>query len=240
MELIADLHVHTVASGHAYSTIQENVAEANKKGLKIFGLSDHGPCVAGAPSFHYFRALRFVPRYIEGVLILRGAEANIVSTSGKIDIPEHCLKSLDYTMVGFHAVDEYPPSQDVAVNTSAMIAAMDNPYIKVITHAGNPKFPVDYDAVVRAAKDKGVAVEINNSSLVSSREGGEGNCRHIAKLVAKYGALAVIGSDAHISFDVGRFTEALEAVKVAGIPEENIINADRDRLFKFLGLDIQT
>lgn len=239
MELIADLHVHTVASGHAYSTIQENVAEAVKKGLKIFGLSDHGPCVAGAPSFHYFRSLRFVPRYIDGVLILRGAEANIVSNSGKIDIPEHCLENLDYTMVGFHAVEEYPPCKDVAANTKAMIAAMDNPYIKVITHPGNPKYPLDYDAIVQAAKEKGVAIEINNSSLVSSREGGEQNCRHIATLIAKYDALTVIGSDAHISFDVGRFTEALQAVHDAGIKEENIINADRDRLFDFLDLDIK-
>ena len=49
MKLLLDMHNHTIASGHAYSTIQEIAAEANKKGLKYVGITDHGPKMPGGP-----------------------------------------------------------------------------------------------------------------------------------------------------------------------------------------------
>ena len=44
MELRAlmDLHTHTLASGHAYSTLKENLEEAKKMGLEVLGTSEHG------------------------------------------------------------------------------------------------------------------------------------------------------------------------------------------------------
>ena len=41
MKLLFDLHTHTVASGHAFSTLKENIEEAAAKGLKAMGTSDH-------------------------------------------------------------------------------------------------------------------------------------------------------------------------------------------------------
>ena len=40
MKLLFDLHTHTVASGHAFSTLKENIEEAAAKGLKAMGMSD--------------------------------------------------------------------------------------------------------------------------------------------------------------------------------------------------------
>lgn len=34
MRPLMDLHTHTLASGHAYSTLKENLEEAKKNGLK--------------------------------------------------------------------------------------------------------------------------------------------------------------------------------------------------------------
>ena len=42
MKLIADTHTHTVASTHAYSTLQEMVHGAAEKGLFAIGITDHG------------------------------------------------------------------------------------------------------------------------------------------------------------------------------------------------------
>ncbi len=235
MELVADLHVHTVASGHAFSTIQEIVTQARLKGVKIFGVTDHGPSVAGAPSFHHFRTLRFIPRYIDDVMILRGAEANIIDDKGGVDVPEHCLTRLDYTMAGFHDVAQYR-ARDIKTNTRAMINVMDNPYVKIITHPGNPKFPIDYDEVVAAAKEKNVALELNNSSFVNTRPGSSINCETIARLAVKYGAFISIGSDAHISFDIGNFDEALKMARKVEISEEKVINSNREILFDFLNI----
>jgi len=49
MKLLMDLHTHTIASGHAYSTLKENIDEAKNKGLKILGTSDHSYAMPGAP-----------------------------------------------------------------------------------------------------------------------------------------------------------------------------------------------
>ncbi len=37
-----DLHMHTVASTHAYSTLSDYIAEAKRKGIKLFAITDHG------------------------------------------------------------------------------------------------------------------------------------------------------------------------------------------------------
>lgn len=45
-----DLHMHTVASTHAYSTLSDYIAEAKRKGIKLFcdyrSWSGHGRCAA--------------------------------------------------------------------------------------------------------------------------------------------------------------------------------------------------
>ena len=43
----ADLHTHTIASGHAYNTIREMARAAADKGLKALGITEHAPRAAG-------------------------------------------------------------------------------------------------------------------------------------------------------------------------------------------------
>ena len=77
MKYLVDTHTHTVASTHAYSTLQEYVVMAKQKGIKLFATTDHGPDMADAPHFWHFVNLRVIPRIVDGVGILRGIEANI-------------------------------------------------------------------------------------------------------------------------------------------------------------------
>ena len=37
--LLADIHMHTLASGHAYGTIREMAAAARDRGLALIGVS---------------------------------------------------------------------------------------------------------------------------------------------------------------------------------------------------------
>ena len=46
--LIADLHMHTLVSGHAYGTIREMAADAAQRNLQLIGITEHGPGVPGA------------------------------------------------------------------------------------------------------------------------------------------------------------------------------------------------
>lgn len=46
-----------------------------------------------------------------------------------------------------------------------MIATMASGNVHIISHPGNPKYPVDITAIARAAAKYRVALEINNSSF---------------------------------------------------------------------------
>lgn len=136
-----DLHMHTVASTHAYSTLHDYIAQAKRKGIKLFAITDHGPDMADAPHYWHFINMRIWPRLVDGVGILRGIEANIKNTRGEIDCTGPMLNSLDLIIAGFHE-PVFPP-QDKATHTVAMIATIASGAVHIISHPGNPKFPVD-------------------------------------------------------------------------------------------------
>ena len=48
MKDYADLHTHTIASGHAYGTITEMVHAAALKNLPILGITEHAPSMPGS------------------------------------------------------------------------------------------------------------------------------------------------------------------------------------------------
>ncbi len=232
LELKADLHIHTVASGHAYSTIGEIATEAKKKKLEIIGITDHGPKMPGGPHLYHFGNLRVIPQIFQGIELLKGVEANIIDYEGNLDMPENYLKKLDLILAGFH--DLCYPGGSVEENTKAMIKALANPYVDIIVHPGNPEFLVDFERVIRATEDYGKAIEINNSSFLTSRKGSQGNCKMIAKLLASSQAKISVGSDSHLAQDVGRFDEALKALSCANVSEEQIITTSAEKVKNYL------
>ena len=235
MKLIADMHTHTLASGHAYSTVNELALAASTLGLQGLAITDHGPALPGGPHRYHFCAMRFIPRTIAGVRIFRGVEANILDEKGRLDLEQGVLEELDYVMAGLHENCGFCGS-GIDDNTRALLAVMENPRVKCISHPGNPLFPLHYEEVVMGALATDTALEINNSSLGLSRKGSCDNCVEIARLCARIGAPIMIGSDAHISQGVGVFDDALKLAADAGIVEGQVINASMERLLDFIGL----
>ena len=80
--LKVDLHTHTIASGHAYSTIQESVMHASSVGVEVIAITDHGPSMEGSPCAGYFDNMARIPRKMHGVDLLMGCEVNVVDHSG--------------------------------------------------------------------------------------------------------------------------------------------------------------
>lgn len=233
-KILVDTHTHTIASGHAYSTLIENCQEASRKGLKLIALTDHGPAMPGGPHIFYFGNLKAVPTEINGVEVLRGVEANIIDYDGRLDLDEDRLKRLDIVVASLHDVCITPGSKKD--NTRAIIGAIKSGLVDIIAHPGNPAFEIDKKEVLKAAKDYDVLIEINNSSLGLSRPGSYQNCSEIASMAVERGNLLTLGSDAHISYNIGEFKEALEMLESCGVTDENIISTDPDRLKRFLKL----
>ena len=79
---LSDIHTHSIASGHGTTcTISDMAKAASKKGLKLLGISDHGPGTLASGTSSYFRSLPFYPRKRFGIDILYGVELNILDLS---------------------------------------------------------------------------------------------------------------------------------------------------------------
>lgn len=227
-----DLHAHTIASTHAYSTVSEYFQQAKKKGIKLFAITDHGPDMADAPHEWHFSNLPVIPRIIDGVGILYGIEANIKNIKGEIDCSEKMSKKLDIVLAGFH--DPVMASLGLVDNTKALIATITSGAVQIITHPGNPKYPIDIMEVAKAAVSSNVALEMNNSSFIHSRVGSEKNCIEIAKAVRDAGGLIALGSDSHIALSLGNFDQVLNILVQIDFPEERILNTTPRKVLDFL------
>ncbi len=231
MEIVVDTHTHTISSGHAYSTIQENAKEALNNGMKMINMSDHGPKLKGAPFLYHFGNLRVIPDYIYGVRVLKGVELNIINYEGEVDLSEYYLKNLDLVLASYHEICIQPATEEE--HTNAAIKVLSNPYIDVLAHSGNPNYQLDIERVVKAAKDYNKLIEINNQSALV-REGSEKNCLEIARMCKKYGVRMTTGSDAHISFDIGRFNNVTKLLEEADIPEELVVTTSVIKMEEYL------
>jgi putative hydrolase len=231
IKLIADLHIHTIASGHAYSTYAEIVQSAAQKGLQAIALTDHGPAMPGGPHRYYFGNLFALPEKEKDLEILRGVEANIIDRDGSLDLPDNYLQMLDLVWVGLHLPCLQPAGK--SINTEAVLNALANPYVDGIVHPGDPDFAIDEEVVVREATKRGKVLEINSSSFVM-RRGSMTGCLEIARLVSRLDGIVALNSDAHIASNVGNSEWALKVATEAGISLERILNADLGRLKAFL------
>ena len=68
MQYVLDTHTHTIASGHAYSTISEMAQAAADKGLELLAITEHAPMMPGSCQQIYFSNLVVVPRQMTDIL----------------------------------------------------------------------------------------------------------------------------------------------------------------------------
>lgn len=234
MNIELDVHTHTIVSGHAYSTIQEMANAAAEKNLKLLGITDHAPALPGACHEIYFRNLHVIPRVINGVKLLIGAELNILNTNGDIDLSEEMLDKLDVRVAGIHSLCYTPGTKEE--NTAGLLKVINHPKIEIISHPGDGTALLDFEPIVLAAKTTRTLLEINNSSLNPIRHKlvARENNLTLLKLCKKYEVPIILGSDAHISFDVANYTFVYELLNEVEFPESLIVNTSVPMLASFI------
>lgn len=227
MKILADYHTHTIYS-HGKGTIEDNVKEAISKDIKTIGISDHG-------YKHMAYGIKYKDIYkmreeidslklkYKNINILLGIECNILDDSGNIDVDEDILKVVDYIMAGYHFgskptsiksainhLDNYifKSKKSKIYNTKAVINAMRKYNIFAITHPGD-KGDVDIVEIAKVAKETDTRLEINGSHGFLSVE----QLEKIKPIKNKF----IIGSDAHISENVGNFELAIRTIKEANL-----------------------
>ena len=95
--------------------------------------------------FRSFRGLSSAPSTRFGVSILYGVELNILDETGSLDLPDDILSTLDFAAAGIH-FPYFSKKSSVAV-TSAYLHAIQHPFVHIITHCDDPRFPADIAAI---------------------------------------------------------------------------------------------
>ena len=235
-----DIHTHTAYS-HGKGTILDNVAAADRAGLRTIGISDHGPghFLFGMRMEHIAQMRHDIAAaegLYPGIGILLGAEANICNLSGVLDISADQIRLFDYIIAGYHfGVFGQEPVRSLGVmaggyihnltgrssvrarnhNTDMVVASLHANPVRVLTHPGD-KIAVDIDAVAKACEETGTLMEINRRHNGLSVES--------IQTAMKYDVRFIIGSDAHRPSDVGNCVNAVARANAASLDLSRIVN----------------
>jgi putative hydrolase len=243
MEVYGDLHTHTVYSD-GVSTVEDNVAAAEKRGLKQLAITDHGHGkwfgTGMKPKNYDIIKAQIEKSAAEHKLqVLFGVEANITGTGGQMDILPKELGEFDIVLCGVHrlvkahrfldyftffipnwfwALIRFTPKKRIAKNTQTVINAVEKNNIDILTHP-NRYFKTNVLEVARACVRRGTVMELNAKKI---------SFRPIDfERMTELGAKFVIGSDAHIAKNVGRVNRVTEFLKLCDYPADAILNLDK-------------
>jgi putative hydrolase len=198
--------------------------------MNIIAITDHGPAVSGSASWLHFNMGYRVPQYND-LKILWGCEANVLDSKGNIDLSPRLQKQLDILLVGLHDSCGYKDAGIVG-NTKAVINALKNPNIDVLTHPTHPLHQYDFDKVFQAALDNDVLLELNLAKLARGKD--IPLFKKMIDMTRKAGKKIIVNSDAHFIHEIGDDAVMKKYWKVLGLTNDIIINNYPDELMKFL------
>jgi DNA polymerase (family 10) len=167
-DIRADLHTHTTWSDGRLSVLDMAKA-ARGRGLKTLAITDHSASlgVAGGLSVDEIKAQRSEidaaqAELGDSIRLLQGSEVEI-RADGSLDFPDEVLAGLDIVVASLHSGLRQSRQQV----TERLLSAIHNPHVDIIAHPTGRMIPnregadLDMDAVLAAAAEHGVALEIN-------------------------------------------------------------------------------
>lgn len=166
-DIRGDLQVHTTATD-GVNDLGEMVDAARARGYEYVAITDHTKAVrvAGGLSragFHQqFKAIERLQKKTPDITILKGAEVDILD-DGSLDLDAGTLAELDVVLVSVHSRFDLAR----AAMTKRIVRALRHPHVQILAHptgrliGSREPYQVDFDQIVAAAADHGVALEIN-------------------------------------------------------------------------------
>lgn len=196
-DLRGDLHVHSKASSDAKSSIEELAREARKLGHSYVAITDHSRSrPLGLDEAGILRQAEEIRRLDQKFAgrphLLRGIEVDILP-DGSLDLPLELLASLDCVVASVHS--QFNQSRETM--TRRIVRALASGVVHVLGHPSGRQigardpYDFDFDEVLSAAREHGVALEIN--SMPDRLDLDDKHCR----LAKRAGVPLVISSDAH-------------------------------------------
>jgi len=175
-----DLHCHSNWDG-GENSIEEMAQAAMDLRYEYIGISDHTKFLVIENGLNEEKLLKqheaikkINDKFIEQKInfrILHGCETNILK-DGSVDIKDEVLEKLDYVIAGVHSSLKISKQE----MTERVIKAMRNPNIDIIAHptgrivGQRDEYQIDFDKILKIAKETGTILEINSSSRLDLRD----------------------------------------------------------------------
>jgi DNA polymerase (family 10) len=222
--LRGDLHSHTTATDGKDDLLTMAQA-ARAAGLEYLAVTDHSQALAMANGLDESRALaqaraiRDVNGRLDGITLLAGIECDI-RADGTMDLADECLAGLDIVIASIHSAFALDPF----AMTDRILAAIANPWVDVLGHLTGRRLlqrePLQFDvaAVLAAAADAGVALEIN--CQVQRLDVGD----TLARAARDRGIPIVISTDAHSAAAFPRLDLGIGVARRAWLTADDVLN----------------
>ncbi|NUQ85131.1 MAG: DNA polymerase/3'-5' exonuclease PolX [Anaerolineales bacterium] len=225
-DIKADLQVHSTWSDGKLSML-EMARAAAKRGIKVIAFTDHSVSlgVTGGLSIEKHKKqaaeIRKIQKQLgDEILVLHASEVEI-KADGSLDYPDEFLASLDLVLASMHTSLRQPREKV----TERMIKAIRNPHVHIIGHPTGRLIPdregadLDMDAILNAAAETGVALEINaHPSRLDLDD-------MYARRAKELGIPISINTDSHSEEDFDNLFYGVAIARRAWLTKNDVINA---------------
>lgn len=235
-DIRAELHAHTTWSDGKL-TIRQLAEAAMQRGLKVLAITDHSGSlgIAGGLSAEDLDVQRREIDQVQeelgdSIRLLQGCEVEI-RADGALDFSDEVLQKLDLVIASLHT-SLRQPRQKV---TGRLLNAIRNPHVDIIGHPTGRMIPdregadLDMDAVFTAARESGVALEINAHPARLDLDD------IYARRAAEMGILLSVNTDAHTASDMAMLQFGIATARRGWVEAPTVINTwQTDALLSWL------
>jgi DNA polymerase (family 10) len=198
---------------------------AKAAGLQYLAITDHSRRLAMARGLDVRRLEKQMAEIddlngeLSGITLLKGIEVDILE-DGKLDLPDSALKKLDIVVAAVHGGFKLSRARQ----TARILAALDNPCVHILAHptgrliGEREPYDVDMLAVMRKAKQRGVALELN--AHPDRLDLNEVHCR----MAKDEGVAVAIGSDAHGTDGFGVLRYGIGQARRGWLEKADVLN----------------
>ena len=164
--------------------------------------------------------------------VLKGVEANLKNIDGEIDLSSYVLKCTEWVVVSCHEPVIKPGSTEE--NTKAYLNLIKRySEVDLIGHPTTWKYPVDFNILVKACKEYGVFLELNESSVKFGRSPVE-NCIEMLNVCKKYSMPIIVNTDCHYSDIIGQTPSDYKLIEDIDFPKELVFNRKAQNIIDYL------
>jgi DNA polymerase (family 10) len=230
-DLAGVLHCHSSMSDGS-SSIETMARAAGAAGYQYIGITDHSQSATLAGGLtpdmilEQGQEIDELNERLEDIQILKGIEADIL-IDGSLDYDPKILARLDFVIGSIHSRFNLGRT----AMTDRLLAAMDNPYLNIIGHptgrllmARNP-YPLDFEAVLTRAAERGVALEINADPHRLDLDW------RLAAMAREAGVSITIGADAHGASGLDNVALGIGMARKSWLEASQVINCQPAEAF---------